>query len=248
MPYIAPSILSANQLDLKREVRLLADLDNPPQWFHIDVMDGHVVPNLTIGPPCVRALKAATNIPLDVHLMIDNPAEQIGWYIDAGADLMCVHVESESARLDGSPLAPGTSYTTDRLSASQIAMLLMTIDTIHDAGLKAGLAVNPDTPVALVESFLSSLDLVLVMSVHPGFGGQSFIENSLDKVAWLARRRSELGLDFIIEIDGGVNVQTAPRIAHAGADLLVAGSAVYGADDPVRAFGELSQAVAGKAA
>ncbi len=200
---IAPSILSADFGNLECEV---ADISADADLVHVDVMDGHFVPNLTIGPAHVVALKKATDLPLDVHLMIDNPAVQVPWYLDAGADGVTVHLEAFFG--EGEVLACA--------------------ETIRAGGARPALAINPETPVeAIADAMLSAFDMFLVMSVHPGFSGQSFIEGTPAKVAALAARLSQAGLGPRIEVDGGVNGKTAALVAAAGADVLVAGNAVF---------------------
>lgn len=202
---IAPSILSADFANLERDVSMISNAG--ADWIHVDVMDGHFVPNLTIGPGHVKMLKGITSVPLDVHLMISNPEVQLPWYIEAGADLITIHIEACD---DAVPL----------------------LQDIRDAGIMAGISLNPDTPAAAIEYLLDKVDVVLVMSVYPGFGGQSFIESSLDKISEIARMCDTLGVSPHIEVDGGINIITAPRTAAAGADILVAGSAIFGAIDP----------------
>lgn len=239
---IAPSILSANFLNLERDVRLLTECEEPPEWLHIDVMDGHFVPNLTIGPAFVRALKRITTVPLDVHLMIDNPAEQLDWYLDAGADLLVFHLEA--ARPGARGLSKGSSATIGELSEAEIEHVAATLERIRSAGALAGLSVNPQTPVSLLRPFYGQLDLVLLMSVHPGFGGQSFITESLARLDEIRRDASALGAGerLLIEVDGGIDATTAPLAAGAGANILVAGNAIYGKADPVAALQELRKA------
>ena len=170
-------------------------------------MDGHFVPNLTIGPPVVAALKKVATKPLDVHLMIDNVDATVDWYLDAGADWITVHAEASPH-------------------------LHRTLGAIRAAGAKAGVSVNPGTPVDSLVEVLGLVDMVLVMSVNPGFGGQSFIERSVEKVAELRWMCDQLGLDPLIQVDGGINAETAALVAAAGANCLVAGNAVFGAPDP----------------
>lgn len=208
---IAPSILSADFGALARDVEMVAR--GGADWIHVDVMDGHFVPNLTIGPAHVKALKKVTDVPLDVHLMIDNPRVQVPWYLEAGADSVTVHRE-----------------TVDEEQAAELARL------VHAAGAKAGIAVNPETPVGSLAGLLGAFDLVLVMSVHPGFGGQSFIEETPARLAEAVRMCRAEGAEPVLEVDGGINEKTAGPVVREGADLLVAGSAVFGADDPVRAM------------
>lgn len=214
---IAPSILSADFMALGRDVQTVAQ--GGADWIHVDVMDGHFVPNLTIGPAHVRALKGVTDVPLDVHLMIDNPQVQVPWYLDAGADSVTVHREVLNVR-----------------GAVQMA------ETIHGAGVKAGIAINPETEVDQLKGLVEHFDLVLVMSVHPGFGGQSFIGTTPERVAKVAKLCKQAGAKPVIEVDGGINADTAPLVVKKGADLLVAGSAVFGNEDPVRAMEEIRHA------
>lgn len=206
---IAPSILSADFANLERDVRMISTAG--ADWIHVDVMDGHFVPNLTIGPAHVKMLKRVTDVPLDVHLMIDNPEVQVPWYIEAGADSVTVHVEV----------------------CDDAASMLR---TIRDAGVKVGISLNPETDVSALEGLLGLVDLVLVMSVHPGFGGQSFIESSPAKIAAIVEMCRAEGAAPLIEVDGGIGVATAPLVRAAGADVLVAGSAIFCADDPAAAL------------
>ncbi|MDR2587672.1 MAG: ribulose-phosphate 3-epimerase [Coriobacteriales bacterium] len=236
---IAPSLLSADFLNLERDVRLIER--EQPEWLHVDVMDGHFVPNLTIGPPVVRALKQATTIPLDVHLMITNPAEQLDWFLDAGADLVTIHVETGNGPLKGARAA-GASPSIERVTDP--ATLAALIDRIHAAGAQAGVSLNPGTPTSAVEPFVGLVELVLVMSVHPGFGGQSFIAETVDKVAQIADCACSLGVNPLLEVDGGINAQTARLVAEQGADVLVAGNAIFGAPDPCAALRQIREAAA----
>lgn len=206
---IAPSILSADFANLERDVRMISEAG--ADWIHVDVMDGHFVPNLTIGPAHVKMLKRVTDVPLDVHLMIDNPEVQVPWYIDAGADSVTVHVET----------------------CDDTASMLR---TIGDAGVKAGISLNPETDVSALEGLFGLVDMVLVMSVHPGFGGQSFIESSPAKIAAIVEMCKAEGAAPLIEVDGGIGAATAPLVSAVGADVLVAGSAIFCADDPAAAL------------
>ena len=218
---IAPSILSADFTRLAEEIATLeaggADL------IHVDVMDGHFVPNLTIGPPVIKALKRIASKPLDVHLMIDNVDDTVGWYLDAGADMITVHAEASPH-------------------------LHRTISRIREAGASPGVSVNPGTPVDSLVEVLAMVDLVLIMSVNPGFGGQSFIERSIEKIAELRWMCDQLGLDPIIQVDGGINTETAARAGAAGATSLVAGNAVFCSDDPATAIAEIRAAAQAGAA
>ena len=206
---IAPSILSADFANLERDVRMVSEAG--ADWIHVDVMDGHFVPNLTIGPAHVKMLKRVTDVPLDVHLMIDNPEVQVPWYIEAGADSVTVHVE-----------------TCD----NAVSMLRSS----RDAGAKAGISLNPETDPPQLAGLLDLVDMVLVMSVHPGFGGQSFIESSPAKIAAIVEMCKAEGAAPLIEVDGGIGVGTAPLVSAVGADVLVAGSAIFCADDPAVAL------------
>lgn len=212
---IAPSILSAEFTDLAGAVAAVeqagADL------IHVDVMDGHFVPNLTVGPPVVRALKRVTRVPLDVHLMIDNADDTVGWYLDAGADIVVVHVEA-------------------------CRHVHRVIQAIKDAGRGAGVSLNPGTPLCAVEPVLSDVDQVLLMSVDPGFGGQSFISAAVDRIRELARMIAATRSSARIAVDGGIDPSTAPAVVEAGATLLVAGNAIFGAPDPREALVRLRQA------
>ena len=209
---IAPSILSADFMNLGADVRLVSECG--ADWIHVDVMDGHFVPNLTIGPAHVKALKKITDVPLDVHLMIDNPEVQVSWYLEAGADSVTIHCEA-----------------TDDAAAL--------IDAIHAAGAKAGVSINPETDTSVLAGIVDKCDLVLMMSVHPGFGGQSFIESTPERITQVVELCKAADANPIIEVDGGINAKTAPLVVARGADLLVAGSAVFKAADPVEAMAQI---------
>ncbi|NUM87870.1 MAG: ribulose-phosphate 3-epimerase [Bdellovibrionales bacterium] len=203
-PLIAPSILSADFARLGEEVRAVAAAG--ADWIHVDVMDGHFVPNLTIGPLVVAALKKLDPPPLDVHLMIEKPERYVSDFIKAGAASVSVHQET-------------------------CPHLHRVLQQIKDLGAKAGAVLNPATPLSSIEHVLGDTDFVLLMSVNPGFGGQKFIPEVLRKCEQLASRRKERGLSFLIEVDGGVNESTAGPLKRAGADILVAGNAVFGSKD-----------------
>jgi len=205
---IAPSILSADFARLGEQVAEAAK--GGADYIHVDVMDGAFVPNITIGVPVMAAVRKFTTVPLDVHLMIEKPERYIGDFAKAGANILCVHLEA----------CPHVHRV---------------VHQIKEAGARAGVAINPGTPAGLLESILPDLDLVLVMTVNPGFGGQSFIESMLPKIAALRHKLDDLGLATELEVDGGINAKTAPRVVAAGARVLVAGNAVFGAGQNVSA-------------
>ncbi len=207
MVELLPSILSADFAHLADEVA--AAERGGGTVIHVDIMDGHFVPNITIGPPVVKSLRKATNLPLDCHLMIENPDEYIPAFADAGANWVSVHYEA-------------------------CRHLHRSLTHIVDHGMKPGVVLNPATRVNFIKDILPMVHHVLIMSVNPGFGGQSFIPFSLDKIRRLAELRLEMGLAFRIEVDGGVAHDTVAQVVQAGADLLVAGSAVFGAGHPER--------------
>jgi ribulose-phosphate 3-epimerase len=211
-PRIAPSILSADFTRLGDEVRAIERAG--ADWVHVDVMDGRFVPNLTIGPPVVRALRKVTKLPLDVHLMIVEPERYVEDFAEAGADHLLVHVETGPH-------------------------LHRTLQKIRSLGKRAGVVLNPHTPEEAVRYVLPELDEILVMSVNPGFGGQAFIPSVLPKVAALRRMIDEGGYDIDLEIDGGINEATAGRAVAAGATVLVAGTAVFGRPDYAAAIAAL---------
>lgn len=210
---IAPSILSADFGRLGEQIAEATEAG--ADYIHVDVMDGHFVPNLTIGAPVVTAIRPWTNLPLDVHLMIEAPERQINQFADAGADIITVHAEA-------------------------CPHLHRIVQTIKELGIKAGVAVNPGTHIAALSEVLHSLDLVLIMTVNPGFGGQTFIKSVLDKVVRLRAELDTKGLSAELEVDGGINSEIAPKAVKAGARVLVTGAAVFCSRQSVKAaLGEL---------
>ena len=209
MVKIAPSILSADFSKLGEEI--LAVEKGGADYIHIDVMDGHFVPNITIGPLIVDAIRPITKLPLDVHLMIENPDQYIEAFAKAGADYITVHVEASRH-------------------------LHRTIQNIKSYGVKAGVVLNPATPVESIQHIIADIDMVLLMSVNPGFGGQKFIPEVLPKIRKVKEMAEQKGLDIEIEIDGGVNSETAKLCMEAGANVLVAGSAIYNQEDYAKAI------------
>jgi ribulose-phosphate 3-epimerase len=213
---IAPSILSANFAKLGEEIK---DVENGgADYIHVDVMDGHFVPNITIGPLIVEAIRPVTKLPLDVHLMIEKPDLYIDDFVRAGADIITVHVEACNH-------------------------LHRTIQLIKSKGIKAGVVLNPHTPIESIQHILEDIDMVLLMTVNPGFGGQAFIPQVLPKIKQLANIIKEKQLSIEIEVDGGVNEETAKQCVNAGATVLVAGSAIYNTTDRKQAITNLKQAV-----
>jgi len=210
---IAPSILSADFAALGEAIGRVEA--GGPDRLHVDVMDGHFVPNLTIGPPVIESIRKRTRLPLDVHLMIEEPERWVDTYVRAGADLLTVHVEA-------------------------CAHLQRCLALIREAGARAGVALNPGTPPSVLEYLLDDLDLILVMSVNPGFPGQSFIPSSISKVRQISGLIGQRPVE--ISVDGGVNRQRAAALARAGAGALVAGSAIFGSPDPAQAVRDLRSA------
>lgn len=211
---IAPSILSADFARLGDEIRAIDA--GGADYVHVDVMDGHFVPNITIGPLIVDAIRPVTELPLDVHLMIENPDQYIPEFAKAGADIIVVHAEASRH-------------------------LHRTVQLIKSLGKKAGVSLNPATSLSALEMILPDIDLALLMTVNPGFGGQSFIENCLPKISELRQRIDALGKPIELQVDGGVKVDNIKQIAAAGADVFVAGSAVFGADDYATTIAQLKQ-------
>lgn len=214
MKKIAPSILSADFAKLGEEVRAVAAAG--ADYIHVDVMDGHFVPNITIGPPVVAALRTVTDLPLDVHLMISDPDRYVPDFAAAGADIIVVHAEA-------------------------CCHLHRTVQLIKSLGKRAGVSLNPATPLQVLDYVLDELDLVLLMTVNPGFGGQSFIEACIPKIHALRGMLDRRGLETELEVDGGVKVENIARISHAGADVFVAGSAVFGSKDYVATIADLKR-------
>lgn len=212
---VAPSVLAADFTDLKSEFEIINN--SPADWFHVDVMDGRFVPNISFGQFIIKFMKSIAQKPLDVHLMIEEPEKYIESFKDAGADLITVHYEACNH-------------------------LHRTIQQIKDTGAKAGVALNPHTPVSLLEDILPNLDMVCLMAVNPGFGGQKFIENTYVKVRKLRKMIDDLNCGTLIEIDGGVSLQNADKLVEAGATVLVAGSSVFRAENPLEAIKGLKSA------
>jgi ribulose-phosphate 3-epimerase len=211
---IAPSLLSADFARLDEELATVATAD----VLHLDVMDGHFVPNITIGPPVVKALRSRTKLPFDCHLMISEPQKYIDRFLEAGADMISVHVEAEPH-------------------------LQRALQMIRDGGAKAGIAINPATSAESLSAAIEFCDYVLVMTVNPGFGGQRFIEPVVGKIRHISRLIRERGVRVEIEVDGGIDAGTAPRVTAAGASILVAGSAVFGQPDRAGAIQKIRDAV-----
>lgn len=212
MVKIAPSILAADFSNLEEEIKQVSKAE----YLHLDVMDGHFVPNITIGPLIVEAIRDKTDQLLDVHLMIENPDQYIPSFADSGAELITVHAET-------------------------CPHLHRTVQNIKNQGIKAGVALNPATSLAALDHILPELDLVLLMTVNPGFGGQKFIEDMLPKINKLRNRVEQNNLDIDIQVDGGIKPYNVDRVVEAGANVIVAGSAIFGSDDPGQAVVDLQE-------
>lgn len=216
MRFLAPSVLSCNFANLSQQIRLVEM--GGADWIHCDIMDGHFVPNITFGPVIVQAVKKSTNLPVDVHLMIEKPDNFIEDFIKAGADYVSVHVE-------------------------EVVHLNRTINRIKELGAKAGVVINPATPVNSLLDIAEFVDLVLIMTVNPGFGGQSFIPNSIRKIKETVDLRNRVNAKFLIEVDGGVSNKTITKIKEAGCDVFVAGSAIFHSDNISASTAELKNLI-----
>ena len=214
MPIIAPSLLSANFLNLDADCKMLNE--SQADWYHLDIMDGRFVPNISFGPMLVSFFRKATTKVCDVHLMIEEPGKYAEQFKNAGADVLSVHIEA-------------------------CPHLHRNIQQIKGLGMKAGVAINPHTPVECLQDILADIDLVCMMSVNPGFGGQKFIQHTLKKIKTLRKMIDEKGLNVLIEIDGGVNLENAGTIVAAGADVLVAGNTVFSSQDPKATIAQLKK-------
>ncbi len=216
MGLIAPSILAADFTNLTQQIRMVEI--GGADWIHCDIMDGHFVPNITFGPSIVKAAHKVTKLPIDVHLMIENPDKYLEDFINAGASHVSVHVE-------------------------EVVHLNRTVNRIKELGAKAGVVINPATPVSSIVDVAEYIDLLLIMTVNPGFGGQKFIPNSLRRIKEAVTLRSEMNANFLIEIDGGVNVETAKTALEAGAEVFVAGSSIFKADNISAATVEIKKVI-----
>ena len=206
---VAPSLLSCDFAKMGEEVVRIDKAG--ADWIHLDVMDGHFVPNITIGPAIVKAVRQYTQLPFDVHLMIDYPLDYIDAFADAGADIITFHLEAQSE--------PD-----------------MTIEKIHERGIKAGVVIKPETPAEAVYPYLDRVYMVLVMTVQPGFGGQAFMADMMPKVTAIKKEAARRGIDILVEVDGGISEKTVAAAAKAGVDIVVSGTGVFKAEDPERAI------------
>ena len=216
MRFLSPSILSSDFTDLKSQIRFL-ELGNS-DWIHLDIMDGNFVPNITFGPILVDAINKMTELPLDTHLMISKPDDFIESFVNAGSDILTVHQEA-------------------------VIHLHRTITKIKSFGIKAGVSINPSTPVYSIQDILGEIDLVLIMSVNPGFGGQKFILNSLKKIEELRNLREKFNQKFLIEVDGGIDLNNISSVLDAGADVVVAGASIFKSKNPVQTVTELKNII-----
>ncbi|MCX6167952.1 MAG: ribulose-phosphate 3-epimerase [Ignavibacteriales bacterium] len=214
---IAPSILTADFSNLSQQIRAVEI--GGANWIHCDIMDGKFVPSLTFGPVIIQAVRKSTRLPIDVHLMVKDPDSLIEKFIESGANLVTVHQE-------------------------EVVHLNRTITMIHELGAKAGVAINPSTPIATLTEIISIVDMILVMSVNPGFGGQKFIDNSFKKIKELVSLRNSTHADFLIEVDGGIGTENIKALSSAGCDVFVIGNSIYGKDNITAATVELKNLIA----
>ena len=216
MKLLAPSILSADLSNLAQQIRLVEM--SGADWIHCDIMDGHFVPNITFGPVIVKAARKCTKLPIDVHLMIENPDNYLDDFRNAGADIISVHLE-------------------------EVVHLNRTLNKIKEIGAKAGVVINPSTPVSALKDIAEYIDLLLIMTVNPGFGGQSFISNSERRIVEAVELRKSLNANFLIEVDGGINKDTIKSVLKAGCDVFVAGSSIFHSDNISAATAELKNLI-----